>query len=96
MPLLILLFIYFLLLIEYYTNKNNCFEQLCINFINERFHQLFVRKMVKEEQDWYKKENLEFIPIPFIDNIRIVGKLNIINGIKIYYIHFLALSMIIY
>lgn len=30
--------------------------------------------MVKDEQEWYKKENLDFVAIPFFDNIHIVRK----------------------
>ena len=34
------------------------FEQLCINYCNERLQQLFVKLVLKQEQDEYQNENI--------------------------------------
>lgn len=47
---------------------------MCINFINEKIQQMFVRIMLKDEQDWYARERLEIPVIPFLDNSLILGK----------------------
>lgn len=38
---------------EYFTEANNTFDQLCINYINERIQNLFVDIMLKKEKQWY-------------------------------------------
>lgn len=63
----------FMLISEYLENEANCFEQLCINYTNEKLQQLFVTKKLKFEQDWYEKEGIEMPSIPYFDNIHIVG-----------------------
>lgn len=50
------------------------FEQFWINYVNERFQQLFVKKMLKIEEEWYKKDGLDVPNIPFFDNIGILGE----------------------
>ncbi|KAK3242430.1 hypothetical protein CYMTET_47881, partial [Cymbomonas tetramitiformis] len=42
----------------------NSFEQLCINYANEKLHQQFVNHYFKVELDEYKHEN---VPVDFID-----------------------------
>lgn len=46
----------------------NSFEQLCINFTNEKLQQIFNRDTFQKEQQMYKKEGVEFDEIKFIDN----------------------------
>lgn len=53
---------------------NNHFEQLCINFINEKVQQMFVKIMLKNEEEWYASESLEIPKIQFLDNDPILGK----------------------
>ena len=48
--------------------QNNVFEQLCINFVNERIQQIFLDAVVKGEQQLYMQEGLQWKPIPFFDN----------------------------
>ncbi|CAK9113680.1 High molecular weight form of myosin-1 (High molecular weight form of myosin I) (HMWMI) [Durusdinium trenchii] len=46
----------------------NSFEQLCINFANEKLQQQFNRTTFKEEEALYMKEGIEFEHVEFIDN----------------------------
>ncbi|OAD08469.1 hypothetical protein MUCCIDRAFT_116620, partial [Mucor lusitanicus CBS 277.49] len=47
---------------------NNNFEQLCINYVNEKLQQIFIELTLKAEQDEYVKEQIEWTPIKFFDN----------------------------
>ena len=46
----------------------NSFEQLCINFANEKLQQQFNRTTFKEEEALYVSEGISFKHIDFIDN----------------------------
>ena len=46
----------------------NKFEQLCINFVNERLQQIFIELTIKSEQEDYASEGIAWTPIPFFDN----------------------------
>ncbi|KAH8741193.1 myosin [Cryptosporidium ryanae] len=48
--------------------KNNSFEQLCINFANERLQQIFNDYIFRVEQDLYLQEKISWDPIDFPDN----------------------------
>lgn len=48
--------------------EQNSFEQLCINFANEKLQQQFNRTTFKEEEALYQAEAIEYTPIVFIDN----------------------------
>lgn len=52
---------------------DNSFDQLCINYINERFQQYFIELMLKREKQWYDREGLDVPFVPFFDNSHIIG-----------------------
>ncbi|XP_019878612.1 unconventional myosin IC isoform X2 [Aethina tumida] len=48
--------------------ERNSFEQLCINFCNEKLHQLFIDLTLKSEQEEYMREGIEWQHIEYFDN----------------------------
>lgn len=48
--------------------KTNAFEQLCINFCNEKIQQLFIELTLKQEQEEYLKEGIEWESITYFNN----------------------------
>ncbi|XP_045535072.1 myosin heavy chain 95F isoform X1 [Papilio machaon] len=51
---------------EYF--QMNSFEQFCINYCNEKLQQFFNERILKNEQDLYKREGLNVPEIRFVDN----------------------------
>jgi len=52
--------------------EHNCFEQLCINYANEKLQQHFNNYMFQNEQQEYLKEGLNVDHITFKDNKRCI------------------------
>ncbi|CRK94774.1 CLUMA_CG008268, isoform A [Clunio marinus] len=50
------------------TLDKNSFEQLNINYCNERIHQSYIQTVLKYQQDLYLREGLEWTKIDFYDN----------------------------
>ncbi|XP_076657255.1 unconventional myosin ID [Halictus rubicundus] len=46
----------------------NSFEQFCINYCNEKLQQLFIELVLKQEQEEYKKEGIEWKNIEYFNN----------------------------
>ncbi|CRK97386.1 CLUMA_CG010776, isoform A [Clunio marinus] len=46
----------------------NNFEQLCINFCNEKLQQLFIELTLKQEQEEYLREGIEWEPVSYFNN----------------------------
>ncbi|CAO3650595.1 unnamed protein product [Cunninghamella echinulata] len=47
---------------------DNSFEQLCINYVNEKLQQIFIELTLKAEQEEYVREQIEWTPIKFFNN----------------------------
>ena len=60
--------------------KSNSFEQLCINYVNEKLQQIFIQLTLKAEQKEYEDERIKWTEIDYFDN-EIVCKL--IEGVGI-------------
>jgi myosin-1 len=52
---------------------HNGFEQLCINYCNEKLQQLFIQATLKMEQEEYAAEGIAWTPIDYFDNQVVVG-----------------------
>lgn len=46
----------------------NLFEQLCINFVNEKLQQIFIDLTLKQEQEEYEAEGIAWTPIEYFNN----------------------------
>ena len=43
--------------------QDNSFEQLCINYVNEKLQQIFIELTLKAEQEEYVNEQIKWTPI---------------------------------
>ncbi|KAF9507018.1 hypothetical protein BS47DRAFT_1373992 [Hydnum rufescens UP504] len=48
--------------------QNNSFEQLCINYVNEKLQQIFIELTLKTEQEEYVREKIKWTPINYFNN----------------------------
>ena len=48
--------------------ERNSFEQLCINFVNEKLQQIFIQLTLRTEQEEYAREQIQWTPIKYFDN----------------------------
>jgi myosin-1 len=48
--------------------STNGFEQVCINYCNEKLQQVFIELTLKSEQEEYKREGIEWVPVEFFNN----------------------------
>ena len=48
--------------------ENNGFEQFCINYCNEKLQQLFIELVLKQEQEEYQRENINWSHIDYFNN----------------------------
>jgi len=48
--------------------EHNSFEQLCINYVNEKLQQIFIQLTLKTEQEEYEREQIKWTPIKYFDN----------------------------
>ena len=63
------------------TFDTNGFEQLCINFANEKLQQLFITLVFTEQQREYAMEAIPWEPIAYDDNTMIVNLLEGQQGV---------------
>lgn len=61
-------------ILECFEIGKNLFEQLCINFVNEKVREFCTNRLIEEEMNWYKGEGLDIPQINFLDNRQIIGK----------------------
>ena len=48
---------------------SNSFEQLCINYCNEKLQQLFIELVLKQEQEEYHREGIQWEEVCCCNNI---------------------------
>lgn len=48
--------------------EHNSFEQICINYVNEKLQQIFIQLTLKSEQETYEREQIQWTPIKYFDN----------------------------
>lgn len=48
--------------------EQNSFEQICINYVNEKLQQIFIQLTLKAEQDEYVQEKIKWTPIDYFNN----------------------------
>lgn len=58
---------------------SNGFEQVCINYCNEKLQQVFIELTLKSEQEEYKREGIEWVPVEYFNNAIIC---NLIDSIQ--------------
>lgn len=46
----------------------NSFEQICINYVNEKLQQIFIQLTLKAEQEEYVQEQIQWTPIDYFNN----------------------------
>ena len=68
-------FIGFLDIFGFEIFKTNSFEQLCINYANERLQKLFNNSTFKEEETVYQREGIQFNHIQYSDNEEVLEML---------------------
>ncbi|NWW05015.1 MYO1A protein, partial [Oreocharis arfaki] len=62
--------------------QDNGFEQFIINYCNEKLQQIFILLTLKEEQEEYVREGIQWTPVEFFDNSIICNLIeNSTNGI---------------
>jgi myosin heavy subunit len=57
----------------------NSFEQLCINFVNERLQQIFIELTMKAEQEEYRQEGIPWKDVEYYNNKPIC---DLIEGVR--------------
>lgn len=56
------------LLTKFTLPQDNSFEQLCINYVNEKLQQIFIELTLKTEQEEYVREQINWTPIKYFNN----------------------------
>lgn len=61
--------------------ESNSFEQLCVNYTNEKIHQIYLEQVFISEKDTLKREGLEpnISKMNFTDNVKIIELLDLHN-----------------
>jgi len=68
------------------TNEINSFEQLCVNYANEKLQKKFTQDVYCSVQEEYNEEGIDFAQVQFVDNSDVLnlieGRLGLINLLK--------------
>ncbi len=59
---------FFFFFFFFWHPDSNGFDQFCINFVNEKLQQIFIELTLKNEQEEYAREGIQWTPIPFFNN----------------------------
>lgn len=60
-------------ILECFQKGKNSFEQICINFVNEKIRQFSTKRLIKDELYWYAQEGISVPHIDLLDNANIIG-----------------------
>ncbi|XP_074835669.1 unconventional myosin-Ia isoform X2 [Carettochelys insculpta] len=60
--------------------QDNSFEQFVINYCNEKLQQVFILMTLREEQEEYVREGIQWTPVKFFDNSIICSLIEQSNG----------------
>jgi myosin-5 len=61
--------------------EHNSFEQLCINFANEKLQQLFINHVLASVQTEYKEEGVPTETVAFVDNAAVISLISRRGGV---------------
>jgi len=70
--------------------KINSFEQLCINYANEKLQQFFTNYIFKLEQAEYEKEDISWSKIDFVDNAECIDLFEVPFFFSFFFLLFLS------
>ena len=60
--------------------EHNGFEQFCINFCNEKLQQIFIQLVLREEQEEYVREAIEWTSVDYFNNAVICDLIEKVRG----------------
>ena len=63
-----LYFKYLLQIYRFEVFDRNSFEQFCINYCNEKLQQLFIELVLKQQQEEYRREGIEWVHVDYFNN----------------------------
>lgn len=77
---------------ECHVKGENSFEQICINYVNETIQQFCIRKLIKDELEWYAADSIDMSEVVFLDNENILREFLAPYTTNIYHCNFEAIE----
>ena len=71
-------FLYFALFLR--LSQKNSFEQFIINYCNEKLQQIFIELTLKEEQEEYISEGIQWVNVDYFNNAIICQLIEDVSG----------------